>query len=278
VRHKLPTYGAQCPNTIYHRNRFYHFWILTLTHIQPNNYVAPPVPLPVCHPVTTCAVRLRTARCLQISTTRVWISLRRWRDNINMGIQEVGCGGMDWTDLAQDGGQVVGSCKCGNEPSIKCGISWLVRNGYLLRKDSAPCRMISLQKCAGSKRLSHGISWQWKWSWHWTGQGPEQEIWEAEESGWRLFRVTGPSLQQQFSKERNDLLHGVWTERHTACNVQYVSLSTAKYVQSLPQICKMCATESWRPTRTVGTAIVLTAVLNTYLKCWRQILPSSASE
>jgi len=27
---------------------------------------------------------------------------RRWGDNINMGIQEVGCGGMDWIDLAQD--------------------------------------------------------------------------------------------------------------------------------------------------------------------------------
>jgi len=28
---------------------------------------------------------------------------RSWNDNINMGLQEVGCGGMDWTDLAQDG-------------------------------------------------------------------------------------------------------------------------------------------------------------------------------
>jgi len=26
----------------------------------------------------------------------------RWDDNINMGLQEVGCGGMDWIDLAQD--------------------------------------------------------------------------------------------------------------------------------------------------------------------------------
>jgi hypothetical protein len=33
--------------------------------------------------------------------------------------QEVGCGGMDWIELAQ----VAGTCKCGNEPSvsIKCG-------------------------------------------------------------------------------------------------------------------------------------------------------------
>jgi hypothetical protein len=28
---------------------------------------------------------------------------RRWEDNIKMDLQEVGCGGMDWIDLAQDG-------------------------------------------------------------------------------------------------------------------------------------------------------------------------------
>ena len=27
---------------------------------------------------------------------------RRWEDNIKMGLQEVGCGGMDWIDLAED--------------------------------------------------------------------------------------------------------------------------------------------------------------------------------
>jgi hypothetical protein len=27
---------------------------------------------------------------------------RRWEDNIKMDFQEVGCGGMDWIDLAQD--------------------------------------------------------------------------------------------------------------------------------------------------------------------------------
>jgi hypothetical protein len=26
---------------------------------------------------------------------------RRWEDNIKMDLQEVGCGGMDWTQLAQ---------------------------------------------------------------------------------------------------------------------------------------------------------------------------------
>jgi len=27
---------------------------------------------------------------------------RRWKDSMTMDIQEVGCGGMDWIDLAQD--------------------------------------------------------------------------------------------------------------------------------------------------------------------------------
>jgi len=27
---------------------------------------------------------------------------RRWEDDINMDFREVGCGGMDWIDLAQD--------------------------------------------------------------------------------------------------------------------------------------------------------------------------------
>ena len=28
---------------------------------------------------------------------------RRWEDNIKMDLQEVGCGGVDWMELAQDG-------------------------------------------------------------------------------------------------------------------------------------------------------------------------------
>jgi len=27
---------------------------------------------------------------------------RRWEDNINMDLQEIRCGGMDWIELAQD--------------------------------------------------------------------------------------------------------------------------------------------------------------------------------
>jgi len=27
---------------------------------------------------------------------------RRWEDNIKMNLQEVGCGGMDWIELARD--------------------------------------------------------------------------------------------------------------------------------------------------------------------------------
>ena len=46
----------------------------------------------------------------------------RWEDNIKMDFQEVGCWGMDWIVLAQDG-DVAGCCECGSEPSgsIKCG-------------------------------------------------------------------------------------------------------------------------------------------------------------
>ena len=29
-------------------------------------------------------------------------SRRRWKDNIKMDLQEVGCGGVDWIELAQD--------------------------------------------------------------------------------------------------------------------------------------------------------------------------------
>jgi len=29
-------------------------------------------------------------------------SRRRWKDNIKLDLQEVGCWGMDWIDLAQD--------------------------------------------------------------------------------------------------------------------------------------------------------------------------------
>ena len=29
-------------------------------------------------------------------------SRRRWEDNIKMDLQEVGCGGMEWIELAQD--------------------------------------------------------------------------------------------------------------------------------------------------------------------------------
>ena len=51
------------------------------------------------------------------------IPKHRWEDNIKMNLQEVECGGVNWIELAQDRGQVAGTCDCGNEPSgsIKCG-------------------------------------------------------------------------------------------------------------------------------------------------------------
>jgi len=41
---------------------------------------------------------------------------RRWEDNNKMGLQEVGCGGIEWIELAQDRADG-GHFKCGNEPS-----------------------------------------------------------------------------------------------------------------------------------------------------------------
>ena len=51
------------------------------------------------------------------------ISRYRWEDNIMMDLQKVGCGGMDWTELAQDRDRWQGICECGNERlgSIKFG-------------------------------------------------------------------------------------------------------------------------------------------------------------
>ena len=48
---------------------------------------------------------------------------RRWEDNINRDLQEVGCGDMDWIELAQDRDRWREIFEWGNEPSgsIKCG-------------------------------------------------------------------------------------------------------------------------------------------------------------
>ena len=47
---------------------------------------------------------------------------RTWEDNIKMDLQEVGCWGMDWFELAQDRESWGGTCEFGNEPSgsMKC--------------------------------------------------------------------------------------------------------------------------------------------------------------
>ena len=57
-----------------------------------------------------------------------WMTRHRWEGNIKRDLQEMEWGyGLDWSVSRQ--GQVVGSCKCGNEPSgsIKCEefLAWL---------------------------------------------------------------------------------------------------------------------------------------------------------
>ena len=63
-------------------------------------------------------------------------------DNIEMELQEVGCGGVDWNGPAQDRdweGGGAGSCECGNElsGSTKC-VEFLYKPkiSWLLKKDS----------------------------------------------------------------------------------------------------------------------------------------------
>jgi hypothetical protein len=52
--------------------------------------------------------RVGEERCIQAFGGKLegklplWRPRRRWEDNIKMELQEVGCGGMDWIDLAFD--------------------------------------------------------------------------------------------------------------------------------------------------------------------------------
>ena len=40
---------------------------------------------------------------------------RRWENIIKMDLQEVGCGGKDWTVVAQDRNIFAVTCECSNE-------------------------------------------------------------------------------------------------------------------------------------------------------------------
>jgi hypothetical protein len=40
----------------------------------------------------------------------LWRPMLRWEDNIKMELQEVGCGVMDWFDLAQDRDRWADTC------------------------------------------------------------------------------------------------------------------------------------------------------------------------
>jgi hypothetical protein len=53
----------------------------------------------------------------------MFIGEHYWEDIIKMNLQELGFGGIDWMELAQDRDKEAGTYECGNEPSgsIKCG-------------------------------------------------------------------------------------------------------------------------------------------------------------
>jgi len=44
----------------------------------------------------------RNLRMCHAVVTGTHLSLRRWEDNIKMDLQEVGCGSMNWIELAQE--------------------------------------------------------------------------------------------------------------------------------------------------------------------------------
>jgi hypothetical protein len=62
-----------------------------------------------------CAYRFWVEKCE--GNRPLGTPMCRWEDNIKMDLQEVGCGGMDWFDLAQDRDRWRGTCECGNGPS-----------------------------------------------------------------------------------------------------------------------------------------------------------------
>jgi hypothetical protein len=56
--------------------------------------------LPAWRPISECHIIYTLVS--KINKIPLGRPRRRWEDNIRMDLQEVGCGGMDWTELAQD--------------------------------------------------------------------------------------------------------------------------------------------------------------------------------
>jgi hypothetical protein len=56
-------------------------------------------------PYLNCTLKFRKQAFSRTEIYIVYIHKRRWEDNIKMHHREIGWGGMDWIDLAQDRGQ-----------------------------------------------------------------------------------------------------------------------------------------------------------------------------
>jgi hypothetical protein len=89
--------------------------------------------LPVCYLKN---IKIKVYRTIMLPVVLSGYTTR-WEDNIKLDLQELGCGGEDWIELAQDRD----TCECGNEPAglIKCGefLDWLTTTKFL-KKEAAP--------------------------------------------------------------------------------------------------------------------------------------------
>ena len=75
-----------CDEPITHPEEPYRLWCVVVCDLETSRIGAPYIYIYI----------------YDISSLRVNLPRRRWENNIKMDLQEVGCRGMDWIELAQD--------------------------------------------------------------------------------------------------------------------------------------------------------------------------------